>query len=433
MKTVIPKNGLVITDSVRLEPGCYALTEGIIIEGNGIVVEASGVAIFGKDKSGVGVLLDGCLNVTISGLTLRSFYHGIKATHCKELTISNCDISDTHEIPPNTIFLDIWKSVDEAYGGAILLGDCNAIIIANNTLQHQQNGLLAYNCQKIEVHNNQCNYNSGAGIFLNSTTDSTFSENSCDYCCRFEPRKGDLHHGHQGADAAGFVAVMGSSGNKFIRNTARMSGDGFFFAGFGPTQIKAGCDNNLFLENDASWSPNIGFEATFCSGNSFVSNKARFCNYGFWCGFSTETTITENVIQSNREAGIAVENGTHFTIQNNSFQKNGHGVLLWNHPLEPLQFAWPDRDTSKFWTIENNRFEQNEIGVRIAANQSHGTRPIEMNEFAAIQPCPNNHTIRKNQFLNSGIAIQLCDTVDNTIENNRFENSIVRDIEEIKS
>lgn len=429
MKTVTPENGLIITDSVRLKPGTYYLPDGIVIRAKGIAVESTGVMLIGINKSGVGVYLDNCENVELFGINLRSYFHGIEAHNSRHISIAKCDISDTHELAANTLFLDIWRQSQEAYGGAIFLSNCDSVEIGNNNLQHQQNGLLAYNCLNVYVHQNQCNYNSGAGIYLNNTSDSIFTNNSCDYCCRFEPRDGNLHHGHMGADAAGFVVVMNSCRNKFIRNTARMSGDGFFLAGYGTQKIKAGCDDNLFEENDASWSPNIAFEATFCSGNKFVNNKAHYSNYGFWCGFSTKTEISDNLIYSNKQAGIAVENGTHFTVRHNNFRNNTHGILLWNHPLEMLQADWQDRDTSKDWSIENNKFENDGIGIRIAANQSHGTQLIELTEFALKQPQPNNHRINNNRFSGCRIGVQLLQTNNNSIENNYFENSIVQDIE----
>jgi hypothetical protein len=65
-----------------------------------------------------------------------------------------------------------------------------------------------------------------------------------------------------------------------------MGGDGFFLAGMIPAYEYAECDNNLFEDNDGSYSPNNAFEATFSQGNIFRSNLANFSSYGFWLGFS---------------------------------------------------------------------------------------------------------------------------------------------------
>jgi parallel beta-helix repeat protein len=37
-----------------------------------------------------------------------------------------------------------------------------------------------------------------------------------------------------------------------------------------------------------------------------------------------------NQVSGNRQAGIATENGIHFKVSGNTFQGNGHGVLLWS-------------------------------------------------------------------------------------------------------
>ncbi len=428
MKSVTPTNGMKVTESTKLNPGTYFLPNGIQIVGNDLTLDLHGVELLGFKDNHCAISVINSKNVKVIGANIRSFYHGIRIENSEEVTISDSDISDTHELASNSIFLDIWKKPNDSYGSGIFVNNSNSITIKNCKLMHQQNGILIYNSQQAKLMFNECSYNSGSGIVLYNTSNSHFENNHCDYCCRFQPREGKLHHGHMGADAAGFLAIAGSSNNIFYRNTARMGGDGFFLAGFGPERIKAGCNNNRFIENDASWSPNIGFEATFCSGNHFEGNIANNCNYGFWCGFSTQTTIENNTICKNREAGIAVENGSNFTVRNNCFSENKHGVLLWNHPLESLQSDWPEKDTSKHWLIEQNQFDSNKVGIRIAANQSHGTRPIDKSEKTLPQPVPHSHKIINNEFTNQIIAIELVNTHDNQIIDNRFSGSILKDL-----
>lgn len=89
-----------------------------------------------------------------------------------------------------------------------------------------------------------------------------------------------------GANLAGFLMVNHSSNNKFLKNNARMGGDGFFLAGMTPEFEPVGCNNNLFEDNDGSFSPHNSFEATFSRENIFRSNIANHSNYGFWLGYS---------------------------------------------------------------------------------------------------------------------------------------------------
>lgn len=424
MKTIVPTDGAVITESCRLAEGTYVLPRGLSIGASSVCVDGHGTTIIGPSTEAAGLTISGSRGVTIRGLRIRGFYHGIAARDAEGLVLSECDISGTAEVPPNTIFLDIWKPAEGAYGGAILLEAVEDAELTDNLLMHQQNGLLAYRCRRLRVTRNNASYNSGFGFYLNGTTDSLFENNHADYCCRFEPREGGLHYGHMGADAAGFVAVLGSSRNIFRRNAARLGGDGFFLAGMTPDGELKGCDDNLFEENDGSLSPNIAFEATFCRGNVFRSNYADRCNYGFWLGYSAETTLESNRMVMNRQAGIAVENGVRFSVIGNQFQANGHGILLWSRWLEAFAKAVPDRLTSADWEIARNTFTRNGKGIRIAANQDHGIRPGPAADEVREELRPRDHRIRENDIQDNRIGIELFRTDDTLIERNILHRNV---------
>ena len=287
-----PTDGMMITQDVVLKPGVYYLPNGIGIGADRVTVEGQGAILVGQDKKGQGVTITGHKGVTLRNLRLREYFHGIYACNCQDLTIEQCHITGTAEVAANTLFLDIWRAADSAYGGAIFLWGVNGGKIRDNDLQHQQNGFLSYHCQRLEVEANIANYCSGSGYYLNGTSDCLFKRNFADFCCRYQPHSEGV--GHMGADAAGFVIVNGSSRNLFYSNYARLGGDGFFLAGLTSRGIHAGCDDNLFEANDGSYSPNIAFEATFSRGNVYRSNLANNCNYGFWLGFSRENVLEEN-------------------------------------------------------------------------------------------------------------------------------------------
>jgi parallel beta-helix repeat protein len=261
-----------------------------------------------------------------------------------------------------------------------------------------------------------------------------FEANCADYCCRFEPREGGRHFGHMGADAAGFVAVMGSSRNTFRGNAARLGGDGFFLAGLGPDGKPCGCDDNLFEGNDGSLSPNIAFEATFCRGNTFKDNHADRCNYGFWLGYSWDTIIAGNRMVMNRQAGIAVENGHGFRVEGNTMQANGHGVLIWTGHVPSFAALYPDSTTSHDWDIEGNVFTRNGKGIRIAADQDHGIRPAHYADGAAPpDPSvlrPRRHRIVGNDIQDNRVGIELHRADETTVERNILNRNVEADIRE---
>ena len=118
--------------------------------------------------------------MTIKNLKARDYEHGIYATRANNLTITDCQITSTGEVAPNTIFLDIWRPVEQPYGAGILLHEVKDSLIEKNDLQHQMNGLMTYACDRLTVRENVASYCSGFGIMLSGTSDSLFEENFAD-------------------------------------------------------------------------------------------------------------------------------------------------------------------------------------------------------------------------------------------------------------
>ena len=427
---LIASEPVVIRQSTRLSPGVYFLPGGISIEADDVTLDGGGALVLGADRRGAGLRIEGRSGVTVRNLRFRDFYHGIRARDCRALTLVENEVTSTAETPPNTVFLDIWRGPEQAYGGGVFLWEVEDSVVEGNDLQHQQSGLLTYHCRRLRVRGNRTGYNSGFGIHLFGTCDSLFEENSADFCCRFEPREGPLHHGHMGADATGFLAVHGSCRNTFRRNTARLGGDGFFLAGLGGDGVPRGCDDNVFEENDASLSPNIAFEATFCRGNIFRNNHADRSNYGFWLGFSGDTVLTGNRMLLNRQGGIAVENGHGFEVRGNTFQGNGHGILLWSKYVEHFARLYPEHATSYGWNIEENTFTRNGKGIRIAADQDHGIRSMPADVRGREELRPHAHLIRSNQLQDNRVGIELHQVDRSVIEANLMSGNVEANLRE---
>jgi len=176
-------DALRITKDMKLEPQVYALPEGITIDSDNVTLDGQGATIIGIDKTGEGIRGYGRKNVIIKNLRVMNYYHGVSIKKSEGIEISNCTISSTAEIPSNTIFLDIWKPAADAYGAAIFLQEVTDAEIHDNDLQHQMNGILSYQCNRLDVTKNLANYCSGFGFHLFETSDSTFEDNYADYCC----------------------------------------------------------------------------------------------------------------------------------------------------------------------------------------------------------------------------------------------------------
>ena len=219
------------------------------------------------------------------------------------------------------------------------------------------------------------------------------------------------------------LIVFKSCNNIFKKNYVRLGGDGFFLAGLTPDGVDVGCNNNLFQDNDASYSPNNAFEGVFSKGNIYRRNKANHSNYGFWLGFSSDCTLQDNQIYNNRQAGIAVENGINFKVlMNNDIQNNNHGILIWTRLYDFLKKIPNMNETSRDWLIERNKLLQNKKGVRIAANQNHGVRPLDREKSPVP---PNNHIIQKNEIRDNNIGIELEKAKDTQMNQNILNNLLV--------
>jgi len=423
----IPTDGMIIHQDTVLDPGVYFLPNGISIEADDVTLDGSGATLIGLNRAGIGLKLQGRVNVRVKNLKMRDYYHAIHASQCRQLTISQCQATSSAEVPANTIFLDIWLTAAQAYGGGILLADCTDTLVLENDLQHNMCGLLSYGCNRLTVRGNNASYCSGYGFHVFETSDSIYEDNCADYCCRWEPR--GERRGHMGADATGFLIIHSSCRNLFRRNLARLGGDGFFLAGLSPSMLPVPCNDNRFEENDGSYSPNIAFEATFSSGNVWVNNLANFCNYGFWLGFSSNGIVENNQMIGCRQAGIGTEMGFNFQVRGNLFRENEHGVLLWSKHIPVFLGPYPENNNSYNWVIEDNTFIHNAKGVRIAANQDHGIRPYRVPDGQdPTQFCrPYNHRIQNNTFQDNRTAVEALYTDQTAQDGNRFEGNVEHD------
>ena len=409
-------NELRINKDTQLDPKVYLLPDGITIDADDVTLDGNGATILGIDKTNQGINVLRRKNITIKNLRLLNYYHGISIQNSTGVEMHHCTITQTSEIQSNTLFLDIWKPAREAYGGGIFLHDVSDANIYDNDLQHQMNGILSYRCKRLKVTNNLANYCSGFGFHLFETSDSSFANNYADYCCRYYLSD---RASHLGADATGFLIVYKSCNNIFKNNFARLGGDGFFLAGLTPDGIDVGCNDNVFEENDASYSPNNAFEGVFSKGNIYKRNKANHSNYGFWLGFSSDCILSDNQIYSNHQAGIAVENGIHFEVLDNDIQNNNHGILIWTRFYEFLKDVPNMHVTSQDWLIERNTFIGNKKAIRIAANQNHGIRPLESEKSSVL---PNNHRIQNNEIRDNVIGIELDQVNDIRMDGNKLKN-----------
>ena len=102
----------------------------------------------------------------------------------------------------------------------------------------------------------------------------------------------------------------------------------------------------------------------FCPGNVFEDNVANYSNYGFWLGYSTDSTVRGNEIRANRFDGIAIEHGQNNAIEDNRIEENRNGIRLWSDPTRYLSKS--AGNSRRHYTISGNRIAgSRECGILV--------------------------------------------------------------------
>ena len=344
-------------------PGIEAATSpGTVIEirTDGVVLDLSGVALDGERNGGVGIWVHDCDDVTIIGAMVIRFHFGIRAENVTNLTIRGCVVSDNTNPLDAGWLPDIDAPVEEGFGGGIYLRRVRDSAIQNNLTANNFNGISLVRSERNTISGNHASHCGNAGLYLMKSRHNEIRDNQAEHCIRYTDR-----FWCDTADSAGILLEDGSNHNRITGNSLRYSGDGFFIRGSGGEPS----NDNFISRNDASYSPNNAFEAVFSSGNVFEDNIANHSNYGFWLGYSTNSTIRGNEIRANRFDGIAIEHGQNNTIEDNRIEGNRYGIRLWSDPARAG--ATPPGVAARSYTVSGNRIASSrECGVSVTEDHA---------------------------------------------------------------
>lgn len=414
LKTIVPTNGMTITEDCTLASGLFHLPDGIKVASDNITVTGNNTTIVSDKQTGVAIAIKGQKNITIRDISIIGFYHGIHVNHSQNIKLENITVRGTQEIEGIETFLHLWLPIEKTYGGAILLHDCRDSQAIGCDVQHQMNGILLYDCQKITVERNNGSFNSGWGVYLSNTNDSIIQDNQFDFCNRvFKRDNGTIR---VEADAAGMVLVKGSSRNQFFRNSCLCGGDGIFLCGYEHPGKITPCNDNLFEENDCRLSPNNAIESTFSGGNIYRRNDCSRSNYAFWMGYSYDNILEENIVEFSRWAGIAIEHAYGFEIRRNRIHKNGEGLRFFTRGGAVTDY-FPNRRVTYNMTVEDNDFSENNIGFNAYTGDEINS------EFC------HDFVLRNNRFTDNRIGAQFKRVKSSTLEENTFTRNVIKAIQ----
>ena len=387
-----PAAGSVITKTTRLPPGTYDWRSpdrdhpALVIRGSNITVDFTGVTLLGAKAdadpdtfTGLAVLVDGGENVTIRNLTARGYKIGVYARRSRGLHITGSALSYNwkqrlYSLVEHESLLD-WMSYhhndkDEwlDQGAGIYLADSDDAEIDHTAIVQGQNGLMLVRSNGARVWNNEFSFLSGVGIALYRASGNTIQHNAVDWCVR------GYSHGfyNRGQDSAGILVYEQSHRNVIAFNSVTHGGDGLFLWA-GQTTMETGeggSNDNIVYENDFSFAPANGIEATF-SRNVFYGNRIEGCWHGLWGGYSFDSWIAANRFARNAEA-IAIEHGQDNRITENVFDGDETAIRLWKNASQDPNWAYPKRrDTrSRDYVIAGNTFKANATALKIAETQN---------------------------------------------------------------
>jgi len=379
----IPSNS-----NIRLEPGTYAFgdaaADGVIriVGKENITIDGDSVTVTGTAFQGFMIYIENSRNITIRNFkSVSTYYYAVTARKSSDLHIYENDFSYNKKDTSGWIF--IWTDYKEALGGGVLLHQCGDSELYGNTMTQQNDGIALYECDNVEIHDNELNWNCGFGIRMNYTDNCTIRHNDCSHVNRLTDP----------SDCAAILLIV-SNNNLVENNDLTYSGDGVFLGQYEHSDIP---NNNRFLYNDCSYSPHNAIEATFGDGNVYIGNRCNFSHYGFWLGYSFNSLVQDNEIIGNLQSGIAVDRGFANTFKSNLIKQNPYGFELW----EGGNIEHYENQFSHDYLITDNLITGNIWGIS-AINTEHTV--VKNNTFSLnkqdiyLEGQSNNDTITGNTF-----------------------------------
>lgn len=390
-------DGLVITQSVTLEPGVYNVEDVaedglIIIAGDDITLDGSGVYINGLDWGGYGIVMNGHSGLTLRHFDIHGFLYAVRVQNAHEVLIEDSNLSGNRKETT-----DFWLDINVSYGlygGGILFEEVYSSTVRDNTLTNQSIGVELFGSDHNTIlgntissgpAGNETGQNSCWGVRLHGSTHNLVQDNEAGYVDR-------ERYGLESGDAAGVLLVVGSDDNQVVGNSFTHSGDGFFIG----NEWGAPSNRNYVAHNDGSYSPHNAFETTFSDGNVFEDNVANHSDYGFWLGYSYNTRVTGNDIAGNATDGIAVEHGHNNEFDHNRIVDNQSGIHLWDDGTP----------NSTDYALHHNTIAQNSIGVILygtdAVSMALNIITDNMNDGILVDSTSSGVTLAYNHLIQVG-------------------------------
>ncbi len=356
---------LEITDDIELDPDVQygairVLRSGVRINGNGAWLIGPGAQAGQRPSEyrGTAILAEGVSHVTLRNVNARGWETGLVVRNARGWLIENCNFSDNFHDP------DFGWGENGRRGG-IVLEQVSESVLLRNRANRVWDGCVLVKSNDNLLDGNDFSHCSNTCLKLWTACRNSIRDNVLSHGIRLTP--GEVH----ARDSTCVLIESGSNGNSLIRNDCTYGGDGIFVR-----VLNGWCSTgNLFEKNDCSYANNNGVEC-WAQENSFVSNTANHCSYGFWMGGSDKTRLINNEASFNGlpdgqhnsphlpeqgHAGIVFMFGpsSHTLVRGNRCEgNNGAGIAIVGDLASRGQKwqAW-------HWVVDGNHLISNRWGI----------------------------------------------------------------------
>jgi len=277
--------------------------------------------------------------IGISGFNVSSNYNTIRNNIIQNNNFNGIDVDGRNIIIENTI-------AKNGNSGICLFGSSNTTFIENiikeNGYHSDACGIWMWKCNNINILGNTIMDNYGEGIDLDSSVDTTISDNSFIYDGLFVYFDKD--------DYPYNVNISNNKVNNKPLIYLEEESDITIQQDAGQI-ILVNC-NNIKVKNQDIFHSDVGVELFFTDG-SVISNSLIHSNdiAGIWLMGSNRNQLDNNSISDNGGAGILTEGGSDNTISENNVVNSGFCDIL---------LRWADNSY-----IERNTVESKWIGIYI--------------------------------------------------------------------
>lgn len=353
-------NNMVINSysNIKFVAGNYVFSDAPadgVIQLNGVqnvILDGDSCRVDGVAKAGYLIKITNSHNVTIRNFdSVFSYKYAVHVMNSDHITI-NGNVFCSNKVDSSG-WIDVWADYTQALGGGVMMYQSRAVIIFDNIMTGQNDGVALYHCDSIKIHDNDFSWNTSYGIRMFWTDSSYIYQNNCAHVNRPLTDPSDC----------GALLMIVSNANRVEFNDLSYSGDGVFL---GQYQHSNTPNNNYFAYNECSYSPHNAIEATFADGNVYKHNNCNYSHYGLWLGYSFNSVIDSNEIIGNYQSGIAIDRGFNNQISHNLIQDNPIGIELWEGSPASGYSTFHSQD----YPVFSNQFDGNTRAIS-AANTKH--------------------------------------------------------------